>query len=117
MGRAVLVAISIPIFTSQLEKSREATDLANIRAAYAEIMASALDNPEATNLEKEVDMKQVVAGWATTSATKTLQELAGNASYVTMDTANTVGKCTLTWVPATDTVDGHITIVFGAKTA
>ena len=33
---AVLVAISIPIFTSQLEKSREATDLSNIRAAYAE---------------------------------------------------------------------------------
>lgn len=113
---AVLVAISIPIFTSQLEKSREATDLANIRAAYAEIMASALDNPEDTNLKKEVDMKQVVAGWATTSATKTLQELAGNTDYVTMEDANTVGKCTLTWVPATDTVDGHITIVFGAKT-
>ena len=36
---AVLVAVSIPIFTSQLEKSREATDLANVRAAYAEIMA------------------------------------------------------------------------------
>lgn len=32
---AVLVAISIPIFTSQLEKSREATDLANLRSAYA----------------------------------------------------------------------------------
>ena len=31
----VLVAISIPIFTSQLEKAREATDLANIRSAYA----------------------------------------------------------------------------------
>ena len=41
MGRAVLVAISIPIFTSQLEKSREATDLANIRAAYAEVMTAA----------------------------------------------------------------------------
>ena len=27
---AVLVAIAIPIFTSQLEKSRESTDLANI---------------------------------------------------------------------------------------
>ena len=39
---AVLVAISIPIFTSQLEKSREAVDAANIRAAYAEIMADAL---------------------------------------------------------------------------
>lgn len=36
---AVLVAISIPIFTSQLEKSREAVDAANIRAAYAEVMA------------------------------------------------------------------------------
>jgi len=32
---AVLVAISIPIFTAQLEKSREATDIANMRAAKA----------------------------------------------------------------------------------
>ena len=31
---AVLVAISIPIFTAQLEKAREATDAANLRAAY-----------------------------------------------------------------------------------
>ena len=36
MGRAVLVAISIPIFTSQLEKSRDAVTVSNIRAAYAE---------------------------------------------------------------------------------
>ena len=34
---AVLVAISIPIFTNQLEKAREATDIANIRDYYAEI--------------------------------------------------------------------------------
>ena len=39
---AVLVAISIPIFTSQLEKAREATDLANIRAAYAEACTDSL---------------------------------------------------------------------------
>ena len=38
---AVLVAISIPIFSSQLEKSREATDLANVRSAYAEVVAAA----------------------------------------------------------------------------
>lgn len=31
----VLVAVSIPIFTSQLEKAREATDVANLRAAKA----------------------------------------------------------------------------------
>lgn len=35
---AVLVAIAIPVFTSQLEKSREATDKANLRSAYAEQM-------------------------------------------------------------------------------
>ena len=32
---AVLVAISIPIFTSQLEKAREAVDLSNVRSAYS----------------------------------------------------------------------------------
>ena len=40
---AVLVAIAIPIFTSQLEKSREATDLANIRSAYAEATTKAIE--------------------------------------------------------------------------
>ena len=39
---AVLVAVSIPIFTSQLEKSREATDLANVRSAYAEVMTAVI---------------------------------------------------------------------------
>lgn len=39
---AVLVAIAIPIFTSQLEKSREATDLSNIRSAYAEVTTAML---------------------------------------------------------------------------
>ena len=31
---AVLSAIAIPVFGSQLEKSREATDPANVRSAY-----------------------------------------------------------------------------------
>ena len=35
----VLVAISIPIFTSQMKKAREATNWANIRAAYAAAVA------------------------------------------------------------------------------
>lgn len=41
---AVLVAISIPIFTSQLEKSRDATDEANIRSAIAEVTAAVLSD-------------------------------------------------------------------------
>ena len=37
---AVLVAIAIPVFANQLEKSREAVDMANLRAAYAEVMTA-----------------------------------------------------------------------------
>ena len=33
----VLVAISIPIFSKQLEKARDATTLANLRNVYAEV--------------------------------------------------------------------------------
>ena len=40
----VLVAISIPVFSSQLEKSKEATDAANIRSKYAEMMAEVLSD-------------------------------------------------------------------------
>ena len=61
----VLVAISIPIFSSQLEKSREATDLANVRSAYAKIMAEAIDTeiPEPI----KVDLMQKKPGWQTSS--------------------------------------------------
>ena len=73
---AVLVAISIPIFTSQLEKSRESVDIANIRAAYAEVMTSALTEDKRTangvtysssdnSWSKEVTMKQSKDDWQT----------------------------------------------------
>ena len=39
---AVLVAVSIPIFTAQLEKSRESTDMANLRAAKAAAVSALL---------------------------------------------------------------------------
>lgn len=41
---AVLVAIAIPIFTTQLEKARQSTDAANCRALYAEAMTASLEN-------------------------------------------------------------------------
>ena len=40
---AVLVAIAIPIFTTQLEKAREQTDAANLRSAYAVAAAKVLE--------------------------------------------------------------------------
>ena len=87
-GRAVLVAISIPIFTSQLEKSREATDLANIRSAYAECSAALLtesttstngvtytapttgENAEPGQATKDVKLTQKQADWQTDKATE-----------------------------------------------
>ena len=44
---AVLVAIAIPVFTTQLEKSRDATSVANIRSAYAEAMTDYLTGTSA----------------------------------------------------------------------
>lgn len=51
----VLVAVSIPIFTAQLEKAREATDLANMRAAKAAAVAEYLDDDSATWTAKYYD--------------------------------------------------------------
>lgn len=42
----VLVAISIPIFARQKLKAQEAVDKANLRAAYAEVMAAAASDPD-----------------------------------------------------------------------
>ncbi len=65
---AVLVAIAIPIFTSQLEKAREATDAANLRAAYAEVVTDELTNGESE--DKTVDLTQTKDGWQDSNITK-----------------------------------------------
>ena len=80
---AVLVAIAIPVFTSQLEKSREATDLANLRSAYAECSAALLTGSNdgingvtytaatgtaVATATKQVTLRQQQAGWQTTGA-------------------------------------------------
>lgn len=60
----VLVAVSVPIFNSQLEKSREATDLANVRSAYAQVMTEAISKdglPEPV----AVFLKQTQDNWQT----------------------------------------------------
>lgn len=89
---AVLVAIAIPIFTSQLEKAREATDLANIRSAYAECSAAVLTETgdgkngvtftsaensadKVSSATKDVKLVQKQADWQTSKDT----ELGGQA--------------------------------------
>ena len=61
---AVLVAISIPIFTTQLEKSRESTDAANLRAAYATASVAVLES-EGSVSAGPVEMTQTGEGFKT----------------------------------------------------
>ena len=70
---AILVAIAIPVFTAQLEKAREATDLANIRNAYAEVLAAFLTGDEA-NLTKTVTLTQKQDNWQTPTTDLTIGE-------------------------------------------
>lgn len=78
---AVLVAVMIPVMTNQLERSREAADAANIRAAYAEVMSAALVGTDASNSDvtyseatgtytATVEATQRKADWQNTSIEK-----------------------------------------------
>lgn len=58
---AVLIAVAIPVFASQLEKTSEATDLANVRSAYAQVSTEALLGDSETTVT--VDLKQKQADW------------------------------------------------------
>ena len=58
---AVLIAIAIPVFTAQLENSRERTDLANVRSAYAEVSAAYLTDSEEHTVT--VDATQTQDNW------------------------------------------------------
>ncbi len=85
---AVLVAIAIPVFTNQLEKAREATDMANIRSAYAEVMACALtDAKDKTNDVKREDGADGSVTWS-----KTVVATQKQAKWESGDTVEIAGK-------------------------
>lgn len=74
----VLVAISIPIFSGQLEKSREAVDAANIRSQYAEVISDALlDGTSVNGKEKygAVQLKQKKDNWQNTELATNLHSV------------------------------------------
>lgn len=98
---AVLVAISIPIFSAQLEKSREATDAANIRSAYAEVSADLLSD-DASTKTVTVKAKQKKEGWQGTD-------------YSDKDKDNTIGgqpvnASTKGWTVTADSTNNEVII-------
>ena len=89
---AVLVAIAIPVFTNQLEKSRESTDIANVRGAYAEIMTQYLEDGSAHSMT--VTAQQKVSGWQTDPQPGLMTQINGSESKITFD-AKTTGTYTV----------------------
>lgn len=89
---AILIAIAIPTFTAQLEKAREAADIANIRSAYSEAMVKYL-NGDATTTATTPAMTQNTAGWASltwpTYLGAEVQPTKGNVVTVTIDATGT----------------------------
>lgn len=57
---SILASIGIPVFSNSLEKSRESVDIANVRAAYAEVMTSANLGEAAVKI---VHLNQKKDGW------------------------------------------------------
>lgn len=119
---AVLVAIAIPTFTSALEKSREATDAANLRAAYAEVTVAGLT--EAENDDAGVKRTGDAGAYVWTKDVKLVQKQDNwqNASYkttgiggitVTDNLAKANGTVTVTYTQATGKVSFGDAVVGG----
>ena len=103
---AVLVAIAIPVFTTQLEKSREATDQANLRAAYAEQITWLLtwDGTSAAT-PSTVNAKQTQANWQSAGDAEEITIAGGIEGSGFNATASTVG-----WTVTADTSNMTITV-------
>ena len=61
---AILVGILAPSYTKYVERSRESTDLANVRTAYGEMMADInLDGTDPDRAKRTVKLKQKIDDW------------------------------------------------------
>lgn len=106
---AVLVAIAIPVFNGALTKSKEADDVANIRAAYAEWQVKMLTENEAVPTDKTALM--------TSDGTETKLNYNDKLTYTPAQdnkSATIVYKATKLTNPATD--DGTYTWKLGTAT-
>ena len=106
---AVLVAIAIPVFNGALTKSKEAADVANIRAAYAEWQVKMLTENEAVPTDKTALM--------TSDGTETKLNYNDKLTYTPAQdnkSATIVYKATKLTTPASD--DGTYTWKLGTAT-
>jgi prepilin-type N-terminal cleavage/methylation domain-containing protein len=98
----VLVAISIPIFTSQLAKARLATNQANARAGKAAVVATLLDKN--TNMDKT----KLVYKYDPASGTITSDSPMAAATGTAITASDISSWSTSTTVSGTDTLGSKV---------
>ena len=120
---AVLVAGAVPVFTALLERSRESADLANVRSAYAEVMAAAISEDEEAAYEGNkirqddgttylavIALGQKKDGWDISTDKLTLGGISyEDDNWVNEPKAN--GSATVTY----DALTGTVTIDWGGE--
>lgn len=96
---AILVAIAIPTFSGALTKSKEAADVANIRAAYAEYQIKAISGETPTWNKPEGLYFEVAAGASGTSGHGYSYDTSSKTiTYEATKLTNETGGHTYTWV-------------------
>ena len=101
---AVLVAIAIPVFTAQLERSRESADLANMRAVYAEVSAQALEETPATFTSTALGGTSVEWNDAAKTFTVDVPMTQKNANWETANASAKIGPKAVSNDMCTDTL-------------
>ena len=105
---AVLTAIAIPVFTAQLEKSRESTDQANLRAAYAQVMTDLLTWDGSTDISAvTVAAKQTQNNWQCSNDATSISIADGISGAGIAVGAKTTGN---NWTVDADTTNMKVTI-------
>ena len=92
----MLVAIAIPIFSGQLEKSRDATSVSNMRAGYAEIMTAVLAGADGTSVTDNNDGTYSVTVAIKSQSSNEWSGVAGELPFTAPDDPGSEGDYTLT---------------------
>lgn len=86
---AILIGLLVPSYTKYVEQSRESTDLANVRAAYDEMMAAINpDGEDPQTATQTVQLKQKINDW---QSAKTITIAGISHTVGESDTANWAG--------------------------
>ncbi len=109
---AVLVAVSMPIFTSRLEKSREATDMANMRSAKAAVAVALIEDKLSGSYYFDAERGALVAAISGGGAPRGIDAYGKGTSVVGEQTNTQDG-----YDPEVDYRNGVIHVSFNGDTA